>query len=252
MYPILGRLPNILVYSYTVVWAAALLLTAGWLIWRTRQQPSIGRWLDPFLAATVGGLLGGRLTFIWLNQPYFTQQPEEIWAAYNGGFTYHGALLGGLLFCALWCWLTKHSFTRYITLIAPAVPLLHAAGWLACLLEGCAYGATTFISWYAADLPDSFGVYAVRYQTQLAGILLSLLVLPLLDRLFPADGRRFWLTLALLNLIHAAISLFRADEILLISTLRLDLLLAILTTLLTLIITLISTTFKPQPKKLVQ
>ena len=37
------------------------------------------------------------------------------------------------------------------------------------LSEGCAYGRETTLGWLAADLPDSFGVYAVRYRRSFWG-----------------------------------------------------------------------------------
>lgn len=226
MYPIIGRLPNILVYSYTVVWGATLLLTAALTYWQSQHRPNTKYWYDGFLWAIGGALLGGRGAFIWLNHSYFAENPARIWQIFSGGFFYHGALAGGLLLFWLWCLFAKRPFYPYATLLTPAVLWAHSAGWLACLLEGCAYGRPTFLTWYTADLPDSYGVYAVRYPTQLAGILLSLLAAVAILRLCPADGRRFWLALAVLNAIYGAITLWRGDSLPVWAEVRLDTLLA--------------------------
>ena len=61
--------------------------------------------------------------------------------------------------------------------LALVAPLIGAAGWVGCLLTGCAYGRELARAhWLAADLPDLFGVWALRANVQLAAALWSLLV----------------------------------------------------------------------------
>ena len=64
-----------------------------------------------------------------------------------------------------------------------------------------------------ADLPDSFGVFAVRYQTQLFGIVLNLTALGVLlwwQRRW-GSSRLFPFTLVLANLIHFGLTFLRGD-----------------------------------------
>lgn len=226
MYPILGRLPHILVYSYTVVWGVTILLTVGFTLWHSDKQPQLNGWFDGLLCMLAGALVGGRVGFIWANQNYFAEHPYEIPTIFAGGLLYHGALAGGMLCFWLWTRLTKRPFYPYAILLTPALLVAHTAGWLACLLEGCAYGRATFLSWYTADLPDSFGVYAIRYPTQLMGIMLCTLLTIIILRWVPPTGRRFWLALAGLNFIHGLIALWRGDTLPLLWGIRSDLLFA--------------------------
>ena len=119
---------------------------------------------------------------------------------------------------------------KHLPLANLALPLvlLHAAGWAACLLEGCAYGRPTTLGMLAADLPDDFGVMALRYQTQLLGLLASLLLLGVLFWLYwrwGKNGRFFFLTLLLTSLIHLPLTLLRGDPVTQFGSLRLDTLL---------------------------
>lgn len=217
MYPILARFRWGFLYSYTAVWVITLLLALGQTAWLNRQPHfQLPRWLDAVLAAVAGALLGGRLGFVLANLAYFQVHPDEAWQVWRGGYEFGGALLGAGLGFALWAWWLKPTrpWMSYADLLSPALALCYAGGWLACGLEGCGYGQTAFLGWATADLPDSFGVYAVRYPTQWwglgAGLLLWLGSSWLALRAM-RPGFLFWLTLLLLNVLHCLITLWRGD-----------------------------------------
>ncbi len=221
MYPILGRYGSFFLYSYTAV--LGLGVVAGvTLVWWQRWREKRPFFPDPLLLGFTLALLLGRASFIWAQWDYFQQRPDELWQLWHGGLTYHGALLGGLT----GIWLGRKQLN--LTHLALPLALLHAAGWAACLLEGCAYGRPTTLGMLAADLPDDFGVLALRYQTQLLGLLASLLLLGVLLWFYGrwgTNGRFFPLTLLLTNLIHLPLTLLRGDPMNQLGTLRLDTLL---------------------------
>ncbi|MBK8905899.1 MAG: prolipoprotein diacylglyceryl transferase [Anaerolineaceae bacterium] len=224
------------VYGYTAVFAAGLLLTWGF----TRQQA--GRtmlpnwpgdalaWPDAALATLLTGWVGARLGFIWVNWGYFAERPSELMRLWQGGQTAYGALIGGLVGLGLWCWWQKRPFLPSAAFFSPALLLLIITGWAACWVEGCAYGRQTFLGPFSANLPDQYGVFAVRYQTQLLGVGLNLLALAFV--LFWQKrwgyGRLFPLTLLLANLIHLGLTLVRADAVPYLAGWRLDTWLALL------------------------
>ncbi|HID51779.1 MAG TPA: hypothetical protein EYP41_07075, partial [Anaerolineae bacterium] len=157
--------------------------------------------------------LGARAGFAAANWTYYAERPWEIWQFWQGGLSYHGALLAGLAALGGWSVWRGRPFARDAARLAPALILVAASGWLACYLEGCAYGAETTLGPLAADLPDNYGVFAVRYQTQLLGLGLTLLILPLilwLGRRRP-DTAVFWFTILLLSLVHLLVGAMRAD-----------------------------------------
>lgn len=225
MYPILGRYGPFFLYSYTVVMGLAIAAGIGLTAWLERRD-GIARpgWIDGLLVALVAALVGGRIGFVLANRVYFQEQSDEIGLVWRGGLSYHGLLLAGLV--ALWVWTIwrRQPFGFYAGLLAPAIALGSAFGWMACWLEGCAFGKETVIGPIASDLPDSFGVYGLRYQTQILGVVLSLLVLGLilaLRRRF-RPGLLFWITLLLLSASRLGINLLRGDEAPQLGTFRLD------------------------------
>lgn len=228
MYPILTRLPNLFVYSYTVVWLVGLAGVVGWSWWRADEV--VQGWQDGFLLALALGVGGGRVAFVLGNWGYFATHQPEMWRIGQGGLGYYGVLVGCVVGLAGWCWWRGRAFTPYANFWAMPLLALHSVGWLACHLEGCAYGRPTYLGWWSADLPDSYGVWAVRYPIQLWGMGLCGLVWL---------GLWFWsrwggarpsaaFTLIMANLVQCALSFGRGDTMPIWQTLRADTWLALL------------------------
>lgn len=234
MYPILGRYGPFFLYSYTVVLgvgiAAGLFLTSRLM----RRNPEI-HWSDRVLLTLVLGVIGGRAGFVWANWGYFQERPFELWQLWQGGLSYQGALVAGFCGLAIGHWLhpntIRPSFASYAGLLAPGFVLSHAFGWLACWLEGCAYGQEAALGWLTADLPDEFGVFAVRYQTQLVGLVWSLLVLAAVLRLKQPETR-FYVTMMGVSFGRFFITLLRGDTVPVLGFYRLDSILEAILTLL--------------------
>jgi phosphatidylglycerol:prolipoprotein diacylglycerol transferase len=216
MFPILDRLGGYFIYSFTAVWGIGILLALAvtWRVakpWRTPHSD----WWDGAMAAGLMALIGGRMGY-WLGQwAYFAERPSAMWQVWAGGFSYTGALLGGLLGLWGWCRWRQRPFAHYALLLSPGLALLSMAGWTACWLHGCAYGAKTTLAPWSANLADNYGVFAVRYQTQLLGISLSLLLFMALlisIRRRPSP-RLFWAALLGVTLIQLLISRWRGDLI---------------------------------------
>lgn len=222
---ILARYGPYFLYAYTVALGLGVVLALVTTAALARREPVAG-WFDGALAAAAGALLLGRVVFVRLNAAYFAENPFEAWQIWLGGLNAHGALLGGLAGLWLWARLTRRPFYPYAGLLAPGLALLAASGWAACRFEGCAYGLPAAPGLFAADLPDNLGVMAVRYRTQLAGAIGSLVVFGLslwgFGRVRPA--LLFWGTLAGLSAVRVVVALGRGDPAPVVAGLRLDLL----------------------------
>ncbi len=231
MAPILARYGTFFLYSYTVVLSLGL-LAAGTLVAREARRTNRPGWQDAALLILIAGVAGGRLGYVLVHLEYFRLHPQESWRWWLGGQSYHGVLWGALVALAWWSSRRPgRSFALYGDLFAPPAMLLGAAGWLACLLEGSAYGRETLPGPFVADLPDAFGVYAFRYPTQawgfLASVALFLVIYRLRGRLRP--GQLLWLALLLFSLLHALVGLFRGDPVPMPAGVRLDVILDLVT-----------------------
>jgi phosphatidylglycerol:prolipoprotein diacylglycerol transferase len=225
MYPYLFRTPWFFVYSYTAVFLIGILIGIG-VTSRINHKFAIPNWFDGWLTGMAGAILAGRLGFVWLSRIYYQERPDEL-GLWRGGLNYHAALIGGLFLLGVWCLGRKRPFLTHLNLFTPALALISAFGWFACLLEGCAYGAETTLGPFAADLPDAFGVFAVRYQTQLIGIISSLIIFVITIWFFRQNktSKLFALTMLALSLTQFGITFLRGDAITTFGTIRLDTLL---------------------------
>ncbi len=222
MAPILARYGPFFLYTFTVVASLGMLTGIGLSARQSRERP-MPDWIDALLICLVAGIVGGRFLFVALNWDYYRQQPAEIWLVWRG-LNEQGALMATMLALAGWCVYRGRQFFAYAGFFAPAGVLFAAFLWLACWFEGCAYGRETVIGPLAADLPDEFGVFAVRYQTQLTGVVLSLAAVLLVWRLRRRFLPRqiFWLALLLVAASRLLIAPFRGDSVPLVGPWRID------------------------------
>ncbi len=223
MYPILARYGSIFIYSYTVVLALGV-LAAILLIRRSPGSKHAEQWFDALLVVIVAAVVGGRMGFVLWRWDYFQEHLTETWQIWQGGLSYFGALFAAILTLALWTTSSSRSFSRYAALFAPALLLVTLFGWFACWLEGCAYGQETFIGWLAVDLPDEYGVSAVRYQTQIVGFVLTAVCFIFFLRYQRNQSPLtiFLLALASVSLVHLLVTFLRADPTFFVGGLRVD------------------------------
>jgi phosphatidylglycerol:prolipoprotein diacylglycerol transferase len=223
MWPILGRYGPFFLFTYNVVLGLGILLALGMSALMARRYQLTG-WIDGWLLAGTAAVITGRLVFVQLNEVYFAENPAEVWQVWRGGVNVHGALLGALLVYWLWSRIRGRRFGVDAGILAPGLAIIVAAGWAACWFEGCAYGKEALPGLLSADLPDHYGVFASRYQTQLAGGLSSLVIFMIA---WWAAGRVrlpvvFWATLGLLAISHGGIAFFRGDPAPTFGSLRVD------------------------------
>ena len=178
MYPILFRYGSRIVFSYTVAIVTGMAV-GTWLTYRLARQrlanPEIV--LDAGFWALLGGILGGRVGYVLANWAYYAEHLDKALNVREGGLVWHGALIGGGVAVGLWCALRRARGARresardLFDVAAPGLALGGAFGWLGALLTGSSYGAEASgtlppLSWLTADLPDIYGVDAIRYVTQ--------------------------------------------------------------------------------------
>lgn len=225
MFPILFRIGPYTVFTYTI--ALVLGVAAGIIVCYRRAkdrlpEPTIV--LDAGFWALLGGVLGGRMGYVIANWAYYVDHSDRVFNVREGGSSWHGALIGGCAALALWYAYRRRrgppvpEWRDLADVAAPGLALGGAFGWLGALFTGSAYGLEASgyappLSWLAADLPDIYGVRAVRFLTQPFMIAWSLALWGLLwgmRRRMPR-GAAFALYLLLYALGDFAVAFLRGD-----------------------------------------
>ncbi len=220
MHPTLFTIGNWSISTYTVLLDLGIILGLV-LAYREGQRlyRAGGRVFDLALWAIVVGVLGGRIGYVLVNWDAFAEDWVQALYLWEGGLSFHGAFLGGLLVMGFFSALLSRageplSFGALADAVTPGLALGIAFGWAACLMGGCAYGAVGE-GWGYALLPDIYGIEAYRFATQAFGLGFSLLLFVgiwVLRGHWPFDGAGFLMYALIYFAGHFFLDFTRGDE----------------------------------------
>lgn len=192
MYPVLfnlfGRFP---VHAWGVLLMLGFVL-AAWRAAKNARRYSIAPedvWDISFLGL-LGGVIGARLAYVGLNlttmqetgEPGFLSQPAAIFAVWQGGMTFYGGLIGGILAGALACRFKKVNVGDMADLAAVSFPIGYGLGRVGCLLNGCCYGGLCTLPWAVRfHVGDSLTPpsHPAQAYSALIAVVMYLLLLPI-------------------------------------------------------------------------
>lgn len=171
---------GLLVHAFSLLLGLGAGLGLAWAAGRAKPRRVSGL-LDAGLASLLGALLGGRLVYVALNWPYFAAHLGEIPQVQLGGLAWPGAALGAALALLLLAPLTHVPFGEMLDALIPLGTVMAVCAWLACWLDGIAYGPA-LNAWWALPARDEWGTLAPRLPLQLLCAALTLGLAWLVDR----------------------------------------------------------------------
>lgn len=228
MHPTLVTIGTLNIPTYTLLLDLGLILGLLLTYYEGKRQLHDGTLaLDLGLWSVIGGIVGGRFAYVLANWRIFSEDWARVIRIWEGGLSFHGAFLGGLLVMAIFAQVRHRdkqpvSFWELADVITPGLALGIAFGWAACLMGGCAFGALGEGFGYAI-LPDLYGVEASRFATQVAGLAFSLtlfLGILLLRGHWPFSGASFLMYVMLYFAGQFFLEFTRGDEALYLGTWR--------------------------------
>jgi phosphatidylglycerol---prolipoprotein diacylglyceryl transferase len=171
-----------------------------------------------FLWGVIGGLIGGRLTYVIYYWDHFMANPREIIGFQ--GLAQNGMIIGIVVAALIYMWVTRMRFSTLLSMgdaLAVGAPLALAIARVGCTLNGCCYGIP------APDLP-----WAVVYTnpnslaplntplhpTQIYHLLWGLIVFAIVLRLrgrFKPEGSLFFFFLCIFAVGDFGIRFLRTD-----------------------------------------
>ncbi len=96
----------------------------------------------------VGLILGARLGFCFFYYPdFFLANPLEIFKVWKGGMSFHGGLLGGVLFGYIYLKKHKESFLFWADMVSIPAPLGLFFGRIGNFINGEIFGKPTDLPW---------------------------------------------------------------------------------------------------------
>lgn len=165
----------------------------------------------------LSALIGARVVFVLTHPALFAGNGLSALNVAEGGLSWPGALLGGLLMVAVAALAWRKGLAEAADALIPALLIpIGAAVWLGCWQAGCAYGATRPQGGgWAMLVPDEMGQVELRFPLQpLMALLLAMLGFRLerLAEMLKRPGQHASLALAAFAVVMLAGSFLRADS----------------------------------------
>lgn len=201
-------------------WGTMLMLgfIAGmlWAMWDTRDDDEISAdmLVDVTLAILIGAVIGARLLAVALNWGDFARSPVQILKVWEGGLSFHGGLIGGIVGAWLYSSRREVSFLRIADLLAPSIAIGYGLTRVGCFLNGCCHGIPSDLPWAIAmpHIAENGGALVPRHPAQLyaAGASMAIFgLLLLLRRLLRRPGHLFLSYLILYSAGRFVVEFFR-------------------------------------------
>lgn len=213
MYPILFQMGSLRVYSYGVFIVIGIFLATWWFVRKIRKTGRSTQFIVDFvLYVLVAGIIGARLAYVLLYNPFFYfTHPWHILMLQEGGLAFYGAFIFGLVATFLFTRKNNLPFFNFLDVGAPSLALGYAVARIGCFLNGCCYGKPTDLSW-GVIFPVVDGL--ARHPTQLYSSLAGMVIFSFLEFLLPRskfEGQIFSTFLILYGLTRSGVELFREN-----------------------------------------
>lgn len=108
------------------------------LYWANRTKEKVAHVENLFLLVIFGSVVGARLFHVMFEDfGYYLDHPWKIFAVWEGGYTFYGALLVAILFIYVYSRRHKLNYLVYGDFAAPALMSGLFFGRIGCFLAGC-------------------------------------------------------------------------------------------------------------------
>jgi phosphatidylglycerol:prolipoprotein diacylglycerol transferase len=146
MHPIAFVIGGLTIRWYGIMIAVSIAISITVIYIESRHQGlNTDDVLDMAIVAVIGGILGARIGWIMTSPTilWYFAHPLHILAIWEGGLSYFGGILGGVISAN---WLIRRRRMRFwqmADIVAPLLALSFGIGKIGCWLNGCCNGTAT-------------------------------------------------------------------------------------------------------------
>ncbi|MCG2717482.1 MAG: prolipoprotein diacylglyceryl transferase [Nanoarchaeota archaeon] len=137
------------IYSFGLLTAIAF-LTALWLNLKEGKRRGINKEIiqGMMFYIILFSIIGARIMHIITEWQLYSDNILSVFMIWNGGLSFYGGFLGGVIAAYVFLKSKKLSFLKYMDLISPAIALGHAIGRIGCVIgDGGHLGKITNLPW---------------------------------------------------------------------------------------------------------
>ena len=209
--------------TYHGLFAVLAVAAAVWITFQIARRQGVKEELVSNVAlwAILGGVVGARIVHVADNWDFYTNNPREVIAIWNGGIGLWGAILGGLAAGVTYGYLQLYPIRQTMDIAAPGLLVGQAIGRIGDVFNGEHFSKVTSLPWGTVYThPDNPGVQQGFTQAQhpvvayelLFDLALAWVLYKMLGRLRP-DGMVWVAYMASYGLWRFLIQFYRADDI---------------------------------------
>jgi phosphatidylglycerol:prolipoprotein diacylglycerol transferase len=169
---------------------------------------------DFVFTVAMGIIIGGRLGYVlFYNLSLYLSHPLKIFAVWEGGMSFHGGLMAGILAGLYFVRKKKTPFFKMADIVAPTIPIGLGLGRIGNFINGELYGRVTEMPW-GMVFPGGGGL--PRHPSQLYEAFLEgpviFSIIWLLGRKERPAGVISWSFIALYGLFRFSVEFFREPD----------------------------------------
>jgi len=177
---------------YSLAYLVGLLL--GWIYCSKiliKNENSKKLFDDYITYIIIGIIAGGRLGYVFIYNPsYYLDNLNEILMIWNGGMSFHGAVLGIILATVIFCKKNNQNIFYYLDLVALSAPIGIFLGRISNFINSELYGRETDIIWSVKFIQvDNLSRHPSQiYEAIFEGVILFILLNFLYQKITKKNG----------------------------------------------------------------
>jgi phosphatidylglycerol:prolipoprotein diacylglycerol transferase len=178
--PVAFQVFSVEIRWYSLAYVVGLLL--GWVYCNKiliKDEDNKKKFDDYIAYIIIGIIIGGRLGYTFIYNPaYYFENLIEIPMIWNGGMSFHGALIGIVLATMIFCKKNNENIFYYLDLIALSAPIGIFLGRISNFINSELYGKETDIIWSVKFIQvDNLNRHPSQiYEAIFEGIILFILL----------------------------------------------------------------------------
>ena len=190
--PVAFQVFSIEIRWYSLAYVAGLVL--GWIYCNKIliKDKDKKKQFDEFITYIIIGIIvGGRLGYVFIYNPsYYLENFYEIIMIWNGGMSFHGALIGIVLATIIFCRKKNQNIYYYLDLVALSSPVGIFLGRIANFINSELYGRETDIIWSVKFIQiDNLNRHPSQiYEAIFEGIILFIILNLFYRKISKKDG----------------------------------------------------------------
>ena len=214
--PIAFQVFSLEIRWYSLAYIVGLLL--GWIYCKKFliiDKDKKNQFDDYITYIIVGIIVGGRLGYVLIYNPsYYLENLNEIVMIWNGGMSFHGALIGIVLATIIFCKKNNQNIFYYLDLVALSAPIGIFLGRISNFINSELYGRETDIIWSVKFIQvDNLNRHPSQiYEAIFEGVVLFILLNFLYRKLAKKNGLISFLFIILYSFFRFIIEFTREPD----------------------------------------